>query len=454
VAAVVPRERTLQVFGILGAIGVGKSTLLRLVTEEALAQETPELFATYPELVNETHLGIYIHKPAEFAKEFQMTMMHGSCTRTTDGYALMEMAHRFGAWMPNLLGVVIERPAQENVTFAVANHRMGWMTDRQLELYRRTMGSYARSVDHTPPGHGEVIRYVQIWAPEYKTLQGMIERKRLAEDAYKDSYLCTLFDCNFLTHVEVTLRLKRFFIGMGDPAAALTAKQHAGQAFERLTDVARTPWKQLHMPMIVNWSGYGTWAGLREQVAERERQLAASQQLHGTDQPSEIAIVFELGRNTMTRSVPENPPGIISVRTDDAGGVTVLDLSWYVRTMVEKQSSMDYHRLLANFRDHYFEARSRDEPVHFIVDSVKEIEQFVDMLHFYDGPVKEQDDPEDEKASAPAEKSSPPSDAALALTLENMGQLVEMLQHRPELLKKQQQQQQKLQDSVAASSAH
>jgi hypothetical protein len=445
---------TLQVFGVLGAIGVGKSTLLRLVTEEAEKQQQqdtpPELFATYPELVNETHLGIYIYKPAEFAKEFQMTMMHGSCTRTTDAYALMEMAHRFGSWLPNLAGVVIERPAQENVTFAVANHRMGWMTDRELELYRRTMGSYARSAEHKPPGHGEVIRYVQIWAPEYKTLQGMIERKRLAEDAYKDSYLCTLFDCNFLTHVEVTLRLGHFSVFANRPGQITPQEQEA--VFERLTNPARTPWKQLHLPTIVNWSEYGTWSGLREQLAEREHARASG----GEDEQDSrnVAILFELSHAQTRQSVADSAaPGIIISGTADRMGVTMLDLSWYVRTMREKQSSMDYHRLLANFRDHYFEARSRDAPVYFVVDTVKDIEHFVDMLHFYDGPLKEQDDLEDEKARALAEKkSSSLSDGSLALSLENMGQLVEMLQQqRPELLKKQHQ---KSQDHAPASSAH
>jgi hypothetical protein len=392
-----PKKRGLEFYGVLGGIGVGKSTLLRRVQEETQGEAAPEIFVTYPELVNEQHLGVYINQPILFAKEFQMTMMHGACTRTTDGYALLKTTHIFREFMPSLSGVLVERIAQENVRFAISNHQMGWMSDQQLEEYRRSMGSYARSVDHKPPGHGEHIHFLELWAPELTTLQRMIERKRFAEDAYTDRYLCRLFNSAFLTDIEVAIRLRQFSIQEGLVGT--------GPGFARLLDATKSPWKDLQLPLIVNWTQYGTWKGLRAQVQRRRP-------------PSEIAVWKN--KKVISFEVPNRPldPGATSPRIDLAPGVlsaatetspdipTYLDLGWYLAT-ITSEHPMDYQRLLANFRDHYFEARSRDQEVHLLVSNSKDLERFLGMLHYYDGPAKEHADAEE------AEKPAQPSTISL-----------------------------------------
>lgn len=163
---------------VAGSIGVGKTTLLESAAREGCN--------TFSEILIQKQFVDYIKEPTQHAYTFQIAMMQAACMRTV-----------CARLMQNFLTAttVVERGAQENEVFGLANYAMGWMTTEEYERYR----SYVRDLlDQTKllPVPSRSVQ-VFLWAPKHDLASRMDERARPGEEQYKEDYLSRLDEAYF-----------------------------------------------------------------------------------------------------------------------------------------------------------------------------------------------------------------------------------------------------------------
>ncbi len=201
------------VTGVLGMIGVGKSTHVRGAEGRLAFAEPPDVEA----------LKAYIEDPRRYAFSFQMGKMHEA------------IARMWLAWDKE--GALVERPPLENVLFAVVNYEVGYMSEEAYRRYKQRMGEYATNEEQ------HAIKYILFHAHESTCWQRLTSRARAGEDKYKVDadgrqlfYWERLADGYVRMFLEIALRLQGLL-----PASA---------------------WR-LSLPSVVLWEPFGS----REAVA-------------------------------------------------------------------------------------------------------------------------------------------------------------------------------------------
>lgn len=211
-------HRALSIVGILGMIGVGKTTLL----ENAAKKANLPVFKEY---VVQSILRDFIQKkPWMNAFSFQAVMMQSACARLENALSLARARlSPLGAGLPlanssgeitntdaacthssfTLLAhnlkegriVLHERPPVENRIFALANRTTGAMTKQEHILYTE----YVDEMLVLAKESGVPNLNVVLWAPSKKTLANMRLRGTESEQDYdEDFYLACLHHVYFL----------------------------------------------------------------------------------------------------------------------------------------------------------------------------------------------------------------------------------------------------------------
>lgn len=238
-------------FNVMGVIGVGKTCLTESAKKEG--------YVTFTEQVNGTLLSDYITNPTGLAFAFQISMMQAACTRTRDACAMVADSRNV-----DLKGVVVERPAQENVFFAVANFEQKNMSDKELADYHRYIGDFAtKSNEDFAFTQGKTFT-VMPWAPEQMTLKRTIERNRLSEDLYEDGYINELFHSYFEGYLEILMINN--LIGLPFDNASVPMDVYA----KAKSEYASTKWKTLHVPFLVDWTNFGKWKDVENLVGDQD----------------------------------------------------------------------------------------------------------------------------------------------------------------------------------------
>ena len=324
---------------IMGGIGVGKTTLVR---------SAAATHVVYEEYVNHRLLSDYILNPERHAYQFQLAMMQGACVRTMDAETTLWSASR-AARSPK--GIIVERPAQENIYFAKANHLCKNISDadyaqycyyvKQFNLDLAAFRQTTKSVVPPPVAF-------QPWAPEYMTIQRMIERQRLSEDGYRDKYMCTLPHVYFVAYIE--LLMIRNLIVTHRPTVARQG-ECLGVRFD--TDESICP--DAILPIVIDWTNYGSWDKIT-------RHVATSNIKEWTNQPGNVILRFQQA-DTTADLMHNHVTGVMDHVTCTDNHYT-FNLSWYIRHFKEDVTN----KFLAPFRDMFFKARATCSKITFVVD--------------------------------------------------------------------------------------
>jgi deoxyadenosine/deoxycytidine kinase len=351
-------ERIYICFGVLGAIGVGKTHLVRDAANENLAK--------FEEYTNHTSLQAYINDQEKQATLFQMVMMQGAVVRTMAAYETLDAAHKSNR-APQ--GIAIERPMQENVIFALANHSAKKMSRTDLITYLRTVGQSAKDLEEFLKRRQKAnlpsIRtiYVQPWAPEYMTMQRMIDRGRLAEDGYEDKYLSELADQYFMVYFEILI-LQDLIAAEGKSLQVLQAlREHRLKAIS---------WPTVHLPIVVDWTQYGTWKDL-----DRVLNNGSVSLLQWNQEQNHVLLSVHSASNeeeyykmlpsclSKRKSIAEHVYVADEEHPTDAMTVEVIhfDLDWYL--VARSKKAVLKH--LSGFRDMFFRARATRRDIHLHV---------------------------------------------------------------------------------------
>lgn len=308
---------------IMGGIGVGKTRL----TQSAKAAG----YATFPEQVNEKLLSDYIIEPKGLAFAFQLSMMQAACMRTNNACSMLEEAKARHA---PLKGIVVERAAQENVIFAVVNHACGNISDWELVRYYRYIAEFAQQ-QHEEFRAIDVRTFTLMpWAPEHKTLKNIIERKRLSENLYLDAYLNELFNGYFESYLEILIQKALVTVLQENTSPAAMGVDGLAIAYRS------TAWKTLHVPLLMDWSNYGTWQDVEDKLAnfgDFAWQL----------EPGNLFFVVSNSHKVHVL----NTDGLPTPIKDEGSGQVTINLNWYY-------SHRKSHPTVASaIRDTFFKAR-------------------------------------------------------------------------------------------------
>ena len=125
------------------------------------------------------------------AMMFQLCMMTAALVRT-------QYAHRT-ALVDSKLFPIVERPAQENVIFAVANKRFGnniAMDEYMSHVKDMISGSVTSESPHL------TLLHIYLWVKDETAVKRMAARDRKVESDYDDAYMEMLADCYFWAVVE------------------------------------------------------------------------------------------------------------------------------------------------------------------------------------------------------------------------------------------------------------
>lgn len=208
------------VYQVGGAIGVGKTTLLESARREGCN--------TFPEILIQRQFADYIQDPRTHAFSFQIAMMQAACMRTVCARAMQNAGH---------VPTAIERGAQENKVFALANYAMGWMTPEQYGRYEGYVDDLLSQPQMLPTPSKSLQLF--LWAPKHDLASRMDERARPGEEQYKEDYL-TRLDEAYFAHILCSLH------------------EEEGKGI--------LPY------IVVDWRNYGTWADIRRHVERQQRQ--------------------------------------------------------------------------------------------------------------------------------------------------------------------------------------
>lgn len=313
-----------KVYEIGGAIGVGKTWLLESAARKGCN--------TFPEIVIQKQFRDYTKKPEEHAYTFQIAMMQAACMRTVCA-RLMQDAGK--------VPTVIERGAQENKVFALANYAMGWMTPEKYALYE----SYVDDVLSQPqllPVAGQSVQ-IFLWAPKHDLGSRMDERARPGEEEYKEDYLLCLDEGYF----------------------AYILCSHHEDADENILPY-----------LVIDWRNYGEWEDVMRRVDSREGPAKIYYVEHSsspqqgkkelfTDNTEAWRIMSEAQLAAEAAQYHVKDPNFLRYRHRgvhkrfDAHGLH-LDLSWYM------EADRPTHAFaLVFYRDLVYEALAMDLPIHF-----------------------------------------------------------------------------------------
>ena len=312
---------------VCGPIGVGKSTLLR-DAEKTAGQECA--VATFVEYLNQPFFNDYVADPKAHAFSFQLAMMQSACTRVL---AAESTVRALGG---SPLHVIVERPAQENVVFAWANHRHGAMDIADTGRYLRYIGDMTSAQKERSPSVDSVAVY--LWAPESTTIDRMIERGRLSEDAYVDSYLECLADSYFRAVMESLL----------------------------LFEDQRMP----VLPyIVVDWSEYGSWNDLAQRLARTKENGVYRAwfecQEHLTVHMDDAAAMKHLFEDAESGRIHPHTHDLINGERGNGSPRYTLELNL---SMYHALDPKDFSRQRSMIRDHFFRAISQREDVHLHVE--------------------------------------------------------------------------------------
>jgi hypothetical protein len=316
----------------------------------------------------------------QHAYPFQLAMMQGACVRTMAAQRTLWSA-KAAVRAPE--GIIVERPAQENVLFAKSNHLCGNISNMHYAEYCTYVAQWSADIEE----HSARVAAMNLpppcclkpWAPEFTTLQRMIERERLSEDGYKDVYLRTHAHVDFVAYVELMLarglcraELPDLLIAPGEPTvipldhasyAESNAPHEQLEAFnERMLerfDRSKSICPQARLPIVLDWTHYGTWANITELVQ-------ATNLLQWNEEPGHVNIVFQPAQMTSSNlDLWEKAHGKTHVLRADSSKRVYFDLSWYTKRF--KLDPTD--KLLGAFRDMFFQARARQENVTLLVEN-------------------------------------------------------------------------------------
>lgn len=307
------------VYQVAGSIGVGKTMLLESAAREGCN--------TFPEILIQKQFVDYIKEPREHAYDFQIAMMQAACMRTV-----------CARLMQNFLSTttVVERGAQENKIFAMANYAMGWMTTKQYECYLGYVDDILNQNKLLPI----LDRSVQVflWAPKHDLASRMDERARPGEEEYKEDYLSRLDEAYF---------------------AHILDSHVAGEY--------KLPYH------VIDWRTYGTWKDVLRGVNSRHH---CSDRIYYVAHDAGLQELFidnteawrlmgdaQLADEALKLGV--NDPNFLRYRHRgvhkrfDSNGLH-LDLSWYINADVATNAFA-----LAFYRDLVYEALAAGLDVHF-----------------------------------------------------------------------------------------
>jgi deoxyadenosine/deoxycytidine kinase len=288
------------VYEIMGMIGAGKTTLCRSAREHAGV-------AVFDEYVCDPFLRDYVGAPAQLGFAFQVAMLQSALVRTRAAAALASASG--AAPLPGVHTLVVERPLQENMIFERANYLRGNLGAADHARYRDYAAAMFDDVADAAAGASadSAALAVLLWAPEAQTLQNMVARGRLGEDAYEDTYLQTLAHCYLLGTLALYL-----YTGIATAPVPVP--------------VPASSWSQLRAPVVVDWSAFGTWDTLlREHLTPERRDWARA-------------------------------PGTVRIVVAAAGDAEVLDLGGYVASDGKGAAARA-------FRDRFFASRAHMTPL-------------------------------------------------------------------------------------------
>lgn len=251
------------IINVCGGIGVGKSRLCKDASQRG--------FFALEETILPHLLSDYIHRQAELAFPLQLTMMQNACARS-------QTARNFLSWLSSSLSsssgitsktysslyqdpercTLVERPAVENVIFALANYLTGKLSISDFGKYleyihehvsleeNHTMSTTVSSTlgkQHLPTNPLRPIsEFILLWAPEEIAYENMLKRARQGEADYsRNVYLEGLNHAYFM---EVAMNPAFFVIdwqnyGTYDELAQVLTKWH--QEERPSTGIIRRP---------------------------------------------------------------------------------------------------------------------------------------------------------------------------------------------------------------------
>lgn len=220
VESIIPtKHQTLTVVGVIGMIGVGKTTLLQN------AEKTAKI-PVFKEYVVRSILDDFINRKAHMnAFAFQAVMMHSACARLENALSLakakigsMYAAEPLAVSSGEIKGdgsdycthapfallehnfrhgriVLHERPPLENRIFALANRMTGAIKRSEHQIYTHYVDEMLTMVKASGVPNLNVL----LWAPQVKTTANMLQRGTESEQNYdQDFYLSSLHHAYFL----------------------------------------------------------------------------------------------------------------------------------------------------------------------------------------------------------------------------------------------------------------
>lgn len=335
----------LPCYWVMGMIGVGKTTLLT----DASRHEC----AVFKEYVNGAFLDAYIQQPRRLAYAFQLSMMQSSLTRTHDARATLESS-RVNGCRPTT--VVIERPAQENVIFAVTNCETGNMTRDDLAEYFNFVRPMALELNNRLPAEVHQTHAVMPWTPESTTMERMISRGRLSEDVYSDAYMSRLAHNYFRWYIELLVLEGLVLHFETGELLEYTSHETTGQKMKK------NIWGALHIPYLIEWTAYGKWIDVVNHLNDAR---AVEQQ--------KTTRVFVCDDAEYNRRFADKKVHALHESEDksEEPGILHLDMAWYFKN-VGINTSFKYTSAM---RDMFFQARIKQTTIvmHFEKHSIESL---------------------------------------------------------------------------------
>lgn len=357
-----------RAFWLMGAIGVGKSTLC--ASAEAR-------YAVFEEFVSGPLLSDYIGCPLKYAMKLQLTMLQSAFVRAQMAAQTLDAASKF-ARSPD--GIVVERPAQENVVFERANFHEKNIRLEEHRDYNRyfhdMMQAFGERSEKNPNTHD--LLAVFPWQPEHSTISNMIERGRLSEDGYDDSYLNELSHCYFFWMLDLLARACLIrVVEPCSPPDPFFYEKTLPDHHQRLAK--KPPPMKLYVPIVVDWSAFGSWDDLEsritpERVAWNTAALSISLVVHKDN--SYETILFATNKDDSSNGRIHNICRVLESNgaAPESLGL-IANLSWYLHN-AEKRA------LRTAFRDMFFRARANMQPIVFHICET-DFDAFVKDLDFF-----------------------------------------------------------------------
>lgn len=292
---------TVFAVSIGGRIGTGKSTLVKDAMKRGLVGSV--------EHINHELLGDYVRTPSKHAFTLQLCAMQGAVVRTQHACQLAALDKRT---------MVIERAAQENIIFAVANRDAGSMTEEQFKAYLRYIKKDIQKCNEFLAD--AKYHNLMLSTNEGETLRRMIERGDLSEKDYDDDYVMERLGNAYFRAV-----------------------------LESLTPEASPAWYNLKPYVVIDWSNYGSWESV-------EKLLFATENISG-DVLASKPIRFVIDATVMDgeKTTPRRDP-----YWSENNKELHMDLAWY-----EMQSPKSHKHQRSVFRDKFFDALSKRQTVVF-----------------------------------------------------------------------------------------